>query len=124
MAEGLNRATLLGHLGADGILRHTQSGTAVLNLRIATTERYQDSDGNWKDRTDWHNAVVWGKRGESIAPYCKKGKQMYIEGRLQTSSYDGRDGEKRYKTEINARTVLLLGSGERQQQPTGGGMFA
>jgi len=111
MAEGLNRVMLLGNLGADPELRHTQSGQAVLNLRLATTESYLDRDRVRRERTDWHNVVVWGKRGEGLAKILSKGSSIFVEGSLRTSSFEGRDGQKRYKTEVNARNVLLTGGG-------------
>ena len=111
MAEGLNRVMLLGNLGADPELRYTQGGQAVLNLRLATTESYLDRDRVRKDRTDWHNVVVWGKRGEGLSKILSKGSSIFVEGSLRTSSFEGRDGVKRYKTEINARNVLLTGGG-------------
>src|SRR4051812_17314957 len=109
MAEGLNRVMLLGNLGADPELRFTQGGQAVLNLRIATTETYLDKDKVRKERTDWHNVVVWGKRGEALAKILGKGSSIFVEGSLRTSSYDDRDGNKRYKTEVVAQNVLLTG---------------
>jgi single-strand DNA-binding protein len=110
MAEGLNRVMLLGNLGAEPELRHTQSGQAVLNLRLATTESYLDRDRVRRERTDWHNVVVWGKRGEALAKILTKGSSIFVEGSLRTSSFEGRDGQKRYKTEVNARNILLTGS--------------
>lgn len=122
MAEGLNRVMLLGNLGADPELRFTQSGQAVLNLRLATTERFKDKDGQWKERTDWHGVVVWGNRGEALSKILHKGSSIFVEGSLRTSSYEARDGSgKRYKTEVNARNVLLCGGkgdgGQREQRP-------
>lgn len=111
MAEGLNRVMLLGNLGADPELRFTQGGQAVLNMRLATTESYLDKDKVRRERTDWHNVVVWGKRGEALAKILTKGSSIFIEGSLRTSSYDDRDGNKRYKTEIIANNVLLTGRG-------------
>src|SRR5947209_12402414 len=111
MAEGLNRVMLLGNLGADPELRFTQGGQAVLNMRLATTESYLDKDRVRKERTDWHNVVVWGKRGEALAKILTKGSSLFIEGSLRTSSYDDREGNKRYKTEVVANNVLLTGSG-------------
>jgi single-strand DNA-binding protein len=109
MAEGLNRVMLLGNLGADPELRFTQGGQAVLNLRLATTESYLDKDRVRKERTDWHNVVIWGKRGEALAKILAKGSTIFIEGSIRTSSYDDKDGNKRYKTEINANNVILAG---------------
>jgi single-strand DNA-binding protein len=111
MAEGLNRVMLLGNLGADPELRFTQGGQAVLNMRLATTESYLDKDRVRKERTDWHNVVVWGKRGEGLAKVLTKGSTIFIEGSLRTSSYDDRDGNKRYKTEVIAQNVILAGGG-------------
>ena len=113
MAEGLNRVMLLGNLGADPELRFTQGGQAVLNLRLATTESYLDKDKVRRERTDWHNVVVWGKRGEALAKILTKGSSVFIEGSLRTSSYDDKDGNKRYKTEINASNLLITGSRNR-----------
>lgn len=109
MAEGLNRVMLLGNLGADPELRFTQSGQAVLSLRLATTESYLDKDKVRKERTDWHSIVVWGKRGEALAKILGKGSSIFVEGSLRTSSYDDRDGNKRYKTEVIANNILLTG---------------
>jgi len=113
MADGLNRVMLLGNLGADPELRFTQSGQAVLNLRLATTESYLDKDKVRRERTDWHSVVIWGKRGEALAKILAKGSSLFIEGSIRTSSYDDREGNKRYKTEIIANNVLLTGRGGR-----------
>ncbi|MFO0760789.1 MAG: single-stranded DNA-binding protein [Byssovorax sp.] len=123
MAEGLNRVMLLGNLGADPELRFTQGGQAVLNMRIATTESYLDKDKVRRERTDWHNVVVWGKRGEALGKILTKGSSVFIEGSLRTSSYDDRDGNKRYKTEIHANNVLLTGRGGRGGGDEGGGGY-
>jgi single-strand DNA-binding protein len=109
MAEGLNRVMLLGNLGADPELRYTQGGQAVLNLRLATTESYLDKDRVRKERTDWHNVVVWGKRGEALGKILGKGSTIFIEGSIRSSSYEDREGNKRYKTEIVANNVILAG---------------
>lgn len=111
MAEGLNKVMLLGNIGADPELRFTQGGQAVLNLRLATTESYLDSSKERKERTDWHNVVVWGKRAEALGKILAKGSSIFVEGRLQTSSYDDRDGNKRYRTDVVANNVLLTGGG-------------
>lgn len=120
MAEGLNRVMLLGNLGADPELRFTQGGQAVLNMRLATTETYLDKDRVRKERTDWHNVVVWGKRGEALAKILAKGSSIFVEGSLRTSSYDDREGNKRYKTEVVAQNVILAGGGGRRGAPAGG----
>src|SRR5690349_15526458 len=109
MADGLNRVMLLGNLGADPELRFTQGGQAVLNMRLATTESYLDKDKVRRERTDWHNVVVWGKRGEALAKILAKGSSVFVEGSLRTSSYDDRDGNKRYKTEVIANNIILAG---------------
>ena len=111
MAEGLNRVMLLGHLGADPELRYTQGGQAVLNLRIATTESYLDRNKVRQERTDWHNVVLWGKRGEALSKFLAKGSMVFVEGGLRTSSYDDKDGNKRYKTEVHATNLILAGGG-------------
>src|SRR5512139_1278723 len=111
MAEGLNRVMLLGNLGADPELRYTQGGQAVLNLRLATTESYLDKDRVRKERTDWHNVVIWGKRGEALGKILSKGSTIFIEGSIRSSSYEDREGNKRYKTEIVANNVILAGRG-------------
>jgi single-strand DNA-binding protein len=109
MSEGMNKVILLGNMGQDPELRFTKAGDPVLNLRIATTERYKEASGEWKERTDWHSVVVWGKRGESLARILQKGSSVLIEGSLRTSSYDDRDGKKQYRTEVNAQNVILAG---------------
>lgn len=117
MSEGINRVTLLGNLGADPELRHTQGGV-VLNLRLATTESYLDRDKVRQERTDWHSVTLWGKRGEALAGILRKGSQLLVEGRLSTSSYE-KDGQKRYKTEVVASNVVLLGGrGDGERRPT------
>ena len=125
MAEGLNRVMLLGNLGADPELRMTQGGQAVLKLRLATSETYVDKNRQRQERTEWHNVVIWGKRAEALAKILTKGSRIFIEGGLRTSSYDDRDGNKRYRTEIVASNILLQGSGGggRGAGGAGGGGF-
>ena len=110
MAEGLNRVLLIGNLGRDPELRFTQSGQAVLSLRLATNESFQNKDGVRQERTEWHSVTVWGKRGEGLNKVISKGSQMYVEGRLQTRSWDDKQGQKRYSTEVVATNIILLGS--------------
>ncbi len=107
--DGLNRVMLLGNLGSDPELRYTQGGQAVLNLRMATTESYLDKDKVRRERTDWHNIVIWGARGEALAKILAKGSSLFVEGSLRTSSYDDREGQKRYRTDIHATEVILTG---------------
>lgn len=111
MAEGLNRVMLLGNLGADPELRMTPSGQAVLKLRLATSESYLDRNRVRQERTEWHSVVVWGKRAEALSKILTKGTRLFVEGGLRTSSYDDKDGNKRYRTEIVASNVILGGGG-------------
>jgi single-strand DNA-binding protein len=111
MAEGLNRAILVGNLGADPELKYTQGGQAVLKLRIATTESFMNKGGERQERTDWHNVVVWGKRGEALNKFLSKGRTVWVEGRIQTRSWEDKDGGKRYATDIVANQVGLVGGG-------------
>lgn len=127
MAEGLNRVMLLGNLGADPELRMTSGGQAVLKLRLATAETYLDRNRNRQERTEWHSVVVWGKRAEALGKILSKGSRLFVEGSLRTSSYDDRDGNKRYRTEIVATNIILSGGrgggGGRDNYEGGGGDF-
>ena len=107
----VNKAIILGNLGRDPEVRFTQSGRAVANFPVATTDTWMDQENGRQERTDWHNIVVWGKQAESCGQYLSKGRQVYVEGRIQTRSYDDRDGNKRYVTEIVAQRVQFLGGG-------------
>lgn len=111
MAEGLNRVMLLGNLGADPELRTTSGGQAVLKLRLATTESYLDRNRARQERTEWHSVVIWGKRAEALSRILSKGSRLFIEGAIRTSSYDDKDGNKRYRTEVVANNIILAGSG-------------
>jgi single-strand DNA-binding protein len=111
MSEGLNRVMLLGNLGADPELRMTNGGQAVLKLRLATSETYLDRNKVRQEKTEWHSVVVWGKRGEALAKILSKGSRIFVEGSLRTSSYDDKDGNKRYKTEVVAGNIILSGGG-------------
>jgi single-strand DNA-binding protein len=108
--RSVNKVILIGHLGRDAETRYTPSGVPVTRFTLATNRRVKDaSTGEWKDETDWHNITVW--RQENLAQYLTKGKQVYVEGRLQTRSYDDREsGQKRYITEVVADEIFLLGS--------------
>ena len=112
MAAGVNKVILVGHLGADPELRNTASGQAVCEFRIATSESWKDKNGQRQERTEWHRVVVWGKTAEICAKYLSKGRQAYIEGRIQTRSYEDKEGVKRYITEIVANDVQFLGGGQ------------
>lgn len=107
---GVNKVILLGNLGKDPELRYTTSQTAVCSFSLATGERRKDQTGNWVDHTEWHNIVVFGKQGENCANYLKKGRQAYIEGRIQTRKWQDKEGRDRYTTEIIANTVQFVGS--------------
>jgi single-strand DNA-binding protein len=107
--SGVNKAILIGNLGADPELRHTQSGTPVATFRIATTERFTDRNGERQERTEWHNIVAWSRLGEICNQYLKKGKQVYIEGRIQTRQWEDQSGNTRYTTEIVANNMTMLG---------------
>jgi single-strand DNA-binding protein len=113
MAGGVNKVILVGYLGADPDMRYTPSGQGVCELRVATSESWNDKNGQRQERTEWHRIVVWGKRAEVCSKYLAKGRQVYIEGRIQTRSYDDKDGNKRYITEIIAADVQFLGGGSR-----------
>jgi single-strand DNA-binding protein len=111
MAEGLNRVLLLGNLGADPELRVTSGGQSVLKLRLATSETYLDKNRVRQERTEWHSVVVWGKRAEALSKFLTKGSRLFIEGGIRTSSYDDKEGVKKYRTEVVAQNIILAGSG-------------
>lgn len=118
MPSSLNKVMLIGNLGKDAETRHTPSGTAVTNFSLATTSRYKDQMGEWRDRTEWHDVVLW--RGENVAPYLRKGKKVFVEGRLQTRSWEGQDGQKRYRTEVVCDPFGLVLLGGRDGPSDGG----
>ena len=125
---GVNKVILIGNLGRDPELRHTQNGQAVANFSLATTENWTDKSGERQERTEWHRIVAWGRTGELCAQYLSKGRTAYIEGRLQTREWEDREGNKRTTTEINALAVQFLGGprgsdnqGGGQSDPPGGG---
>ncbi len=111
MAKSLNKVMLIGNLGKDPELRYTTSGVAVATFSLATNESWKDQDGNLQERTEWHNIVAWRKLAEICGEWLKKGKKVYIEGRIQTRSYDDKNtGAKRYITEIVADNMIMLDS--------------
>src|SRR5580692_12826159 len=120
MAEGLNRVMLVGNLGADPELRVTPSGQSILKLRLATTETYLDKSNVRQERTEWHRVTVWGRRAEALGKLLTKGDSLFVEGRLQTSSYE-KNGEKRYSTEVVATNIILPGRGRGEGGREGGG---
>ncbi|MCK5687770.1 single-stranded DNA-binding protein, partial [Myxococcota bacterium] len=120
----VNKAILIGNLGSDPEIRYTPSGAAVANFSLATTDKWNDKQGQSQERTEWHKIVVWGKLAELCGEYLSKGRQVYIEGSIQTRQWDDRDGNKRYTTEIKAREITFLGSrtdGGGQRSGGGGG---
>ena len=120
---GVNKAIILGHLGRDPELRYMQNGQPVCRLNIATSRRYLNKNNETVDETEWHRVTVWGKQAEHCNNYLTKGRQVYVEGRLRTSSYD-KDGQKHYSTEIVADTVQFIGGrgeGGGEGGPPGGG---
>ncbi|MBI5682467.1 MAG: single-stranded DNA-binding protein [Deltaproteobacteria bacterium] len=112
---GLNKVMLIGRLGADPEVKYSPGGTAVTTFKIATSERWKGKDGNLQERTEWHRIVTFGKTAEICGEYLVKGKQIYIEGRLQTRSWEDKDGNKRWTTEIIANTMQMLGSPPNEQ---------
>ena len=117
---GINKAILVGRLGKDPEIRYTPSGTAIANFTMATSENYKDKDGQKQERTEWHRIVAFGKLAEICGEYLAKGKQVYIEGRIQTRSWDDKDGNKKYMTEIVANTMQMLGKPEDASAVGGG----
>lgn len=118
----LNKAMIIGNLGDDPELRYTQSGTPVANLSIATNRRWTDDNGQKQEKTEWHRVVVFGRQAETCEQYLSKGRQVYVEGRIQTRKWEDRDGNDRYTTEIVARNVQFLsgsgpGAGSSQGPP-------
>ncbi len=112
MSEGMNRAHLIGNLGADAELRHFATG-ARLTFNLATTERWKDKNtGEPKDRTEWHRCVLWGPRAEKLAPHLTKGTTLFVEGSIETRSYD-KDGQKKYSTDIRVRDLRFVGTKRR-----------
>jgi len=107
--SGVNKAILIGRLGADPEVRFSGSGTAIANVNIATSERFTDRQGEKQERTEWHRVVMFGRLAEIAQQYLKKGRQVYIEGRLQTRQWEDKEGQKRYTTEIVANVMQMLG---------------
>ncbi len=115
----VNKVLLIGNLGKDPEVRFTGSGQAVARFPLATSETFNDREGQRQERTEWHNVVVWGKQGEQCGQYLTKGRQVYVEGRIATRQYDDKDGNKRYITEVIAQRVQFLG-GRGGDAPRGG----
>ena len=117
----VNKVILVGNLGRDAELRYTPGGAAVATLNMATTETWNDKSGQRQEKTEWHRVVFWGKVAESLTEYLTKGKQVYVEGRLETRQWNDKDGNKRYTTEIKGDKIVLLGGGGGRGG-SGGGM--
>ena len=110
-SRSVNKVILLGHLGKDAETKFTQSGIAVTNFTLATSRRWKDQQsGEWKEETEWHRCVLW--RSENVSNYLLKGEQIYLEGRLQTRSYEDKEGQKKYATDVICEELILLGSGK------------
>ena len=110
MAKGVNKALLLGHVGKDPEIRSTAGGTFVASFSLATSDRQKDSHGNWADKTEWHNLVAFNRTAEIVRDYVKKGTQLFIEGKIQTRSWDDKEsGQKKYRTEVLVNELSLLG---------------
>jgi single-strand DNA-binding protein len=116
----VNKVILVGNLGRDAELRYTPGGAAVSTLNMATTETWTDKSGQRQEKTEWHRVVFWGKVAESLTEYLTKGKQVYVEGRLETRQWNDKDGNKRYTTEIKGDKIVLLGGGGGGGQRGGG----
>ena len=108
MARGLNKVMLIGSLGADPEIKYAPSGTAIANIRLATAEGRKDSEGNWEEKTEWHRIVLFGRQAEICKDYLRKGSKIYIEGRIQTRSWDDQDGQKHYSTEVIGSNFIML----------------
>ena len=122
MAKSVNKVILLGNVGKDPEIRSTAGGSMVANLTLATSDRQKDPQGNWQDRTEWHNLVAFQRTAEIIRDYVKKGSKLYVEGKIQTRSWDDKEsGQKRYRTEIIVNDLSLLsGRGDEGGGSTGG----
>ena len=117
----VNKVILVGNLGADPELKYTPSNRPVCNLSVATNEVWKDKGGQKQERTEWHRVNVWGEQAENCSKFLAKGRMVYVEGRLQTRSWDDKDGKKRYSTEVVADRVVFLGGGAGAENGGGGG---
>ena len=117
----VNKVILVGNLGRDAELRYTPGGAAVATLNLATTETWKDKEGQKKEDTQWHRVILWGKTAESLQDYLTKGKQIYVEGKLQTRKWKDKDGNDKYTTEVRGDRVVLLSGGGGGARSEGGG---
>ena len=117
----VNKVIIIGNLGRDPDTRYTaEGGTAITTITVATSRRYKDSNGQPQEETEWHRVVFFGRQAEIAAEYLRKGRPVYVEGRLRTRKWQGPDGQDRYSTEIIAESMQMLGSRERTDAPAGG----
>ena len=122
MSKGVNKSILLGNVGKDPEIRSTNGGTLIASFSLATPDRVKDGQGNWQDKTEWHNIVTFNRTAEIVRDYVKKGDKLYIEGKIQTRSWDDRDsGQKKYRTEIFVFDVTLLSGRSDQNNGNGNG---
>lgn len=121
MAKGVNKVFLLGNVGKDPEIRATQGGMTIASFTLATADRQKDAQGNWADKTEWHNLVAFARTAEIVRDYVKKGTPIFVEGKIQTRSWDDKEsGQKRYRTEILVNELSLLGGGGGRQSGEGG----
>jgi single-strand DNA-binding protein len=117
MAKSVNKVILVENVGQDPEVKYTASGVPVAKVSLATNERFKDRNDQWQDRTEWHNVVAWQRLAEIVGEYVSKGQKLYVEGKLQTSTWeDKQSGEKKYRTEVVARDIVLLGSRDNGQK--------
>ena len=125
MAKGVNKVILLGNVGKDPEIRSTAGGMTVASFSLATADRQKDQQGNWQDKTEWHNLVAFGRTAEIIRDYVKKGTQLFVEGKIQTRSWDDKDsGQKKYRTEIIVNDMSLLGGNPRGEGGASSGGYS
>jgi single-strand DNA-binding protein len=117
MAGSLNKVMIIGNVGRDPEMRYTPNGSAVTSFSVAVSRRWTSQDGQQQDETEWFNVVTWNKLAETCSEYVKKGRSVFVEGRLRTRSWDGQDGQKHYRTELIAQDVRFLDSGQSANRP-------
>jgi single-strand DNA-binding protein len=119
MPKSVNRVILIGNVGKDPEVKYAPSGVALAKFSLATNERFKDKSGEWQDRTEWHSVLAWQRLAEIVGEYVHKGDKLYIEGKLQTSNWEGRNsGDRKFRTEIVARDIVLLGSRDAAEPTT------
>ena len=125
MAKGVNKVFLLGNVGKDPEIRATQGGMTIASFTLATADRQKDAQGNWADKTEWHNLVAFARTAEIVRDYVKKGTSVFVEGKIQTRSWDDKEsGQKRYRTEILVNELSLLGGGSGGGRQSGEGGYS